>query len=1345
MTITDHLPKYPNVRQVLPGDPSTDLLNPYMDEGFYSSLYHKKEFYDQRLEANEPFPTEKGVALKAQKIIARFLSSRTPYDALLVIHEMGTGKTCSAIAAIEQIKGETDSQYKGAYIFAKGRSLLNNFVTELRDKCTAGQYVPLDVKEEDTLKMTIRTRKLIGEYYNVSIGSGRPTTFETFSTHLSGLTDADIVEMYSNYILVIDEVHNLRIKDVTTEDVAAGVGAGIGMYAQFHRMLHLVKNTKVILLSGTPMKDSPAEIASVLNLINPMNRQLPTSEQFLTRFFDQTSENSYTIRPEMIDVLKTYSRGRVSYLQAMKVTTVTIGVPPNISERSYEVPKVYVGETMGTLKHFKVDPVVMSKHQTNGYTTAMAQDTSGEAGVYIGSRQASLFVFPDGSCGQPKIRKGKSMVADKTRGFAKFVLKKRAGKKIGKKKDNSVSTYSLSPEMIELIKGNDDEETLKNLRKYSAKYARVIGDIINSPRKKAFVYCEFVQGSGCILFAEILKLFSFSAANADSNKMSDGKRYALLTNMTSTPSQIGSLIKLFNSPDNTYGEKIKVIIGSRLISEGVSFSEIQKEYIMTPWFNYSETDQAIARGYRLGSHRVLIGRGEDPHVDIYQTVCIPRTSKNKVTPISVDLYMYEISEDKDVSIRGVLRVMQESAVDCGLTYFRNIGVVDGSRDCNYTTCEYECDGLNMDEVRNGLDEEDLDTSTYNIYYADSRSSTLRRRIDNLFKKHTELTSDTIVEYFDGDYSENEIRNALKMLTNRIGESLNYTDYVQTYSRTSVRAIQIAVEDMFRTHFRIGWENIIDDLPEYSEFEIKTALKNLIDGSVVIKNRYGFNSYLREHKNIFFLVDSLSVGSDPFSEYYARVPNLVNTNTFTEDLLEVQKKLLPKYIETLCKATTQVVFNRMIKSVPVDVQEAMIEQAIVVERERKRGNKVKGSKKTARFLLDYFASYIHDLGKDRWVSNLLADEDTVRCLDKKWTDCDDADAGALATRIEDRRSVLESNPYGYYGKYNPATDTFSIVNVHAQKEAEKKTRDKRVTVLTKLVTDNKMTQIDMDAEIATLDRDFRDVFPGKACAKGWPLPHLLHLALNVLKFDVPDDYRPNDRTAELRALVHGRVSLVKAYSMDPTADIETLDKTELRKALYWSDRKKGQTVKPLCVEIERWMRSHEWRGESMLIPDNQAGVSGGHVKKAKTVVEAHAWRMEKYRPTGANRELFTRHVKDIEKLVSSVLGVTYRVNTKSPTEVWSLVFMRKKLVAVLIIEPSGRCKICCVQPSYTRRLGMAESAIKFSLTDTCVVKKPSVVVKNTDKIYKKLLKTYIKYGFEMSTNNGTQTILQYPCV
>ena len=46
--------------------------------------------------------------------------------------------------------------------------------------------------------------------------------------------------------------------------------------------------------------------------------------------------------------------------------------------------------------------------------------------------------------------------------------------------------------------------------------------------------------------------------------------------------------------------------------------------------------------------------------------------------------------------------------------------------------------------------------------------------------------------------------------------------------------------------------------DYNEFEIITALRKIIIDSILIINMYGFPSYLKEDKDIYFLIENLSL-------------------------------------------------------------------------------------------------------------------------------------------------------------------------------------------------------------------------------------------------------------------------------------------------------------------------------------------------------------------------------------------------------------------------------------------------------------------------------------------------------
>jgi hypothetical protein len=162
--------------------------------------------------------------------------------------EMGTGKTCTAIGAIEQLRYEKNSHIKGALIFAKGSRLLKNFIQELLFTCTDGRYVPDNFLSLTDLEKVRRVRKITSEFYSFF-------TFEKFAKILTKLSDRDIIDRFSNNVIVIDEIHNIREKVVKqTKDSDFFKKDSFYVYKQFHRMLHLIKYSKILLMSGTVMK-----------------------------------------------------------------------------------------------------------------------------------------------------------------------------------------------------------------------------------------------------------------------------------------------------------------------------------------------------------------------------------------------------------------------------------------------------------------------------------------------------------------------------------------------------------------------------------------------------------------------------------------------------------------------------------------------------------------------------------------------------------------------------------------------------------------------------------------------------------------------------------------------------------------------------------------------------------------------------------------------------------------------------------------------------------------------------------------------------------------------------------
>ena len=680
MEIEDFLPRYPNIQKV-----ENNLFNPYNREEFRDIISSKKEFVDLKLPSVETLPDRPGEMFNHQEMIARFLSSNTPYNELLLYHEMGTGKTCTAIACIEQLRKENNN-IQQAYVFARGTGLLKNFVEELLFKCTGGQYIPDNYHRLKPIEKTHRIKKKTDEFYTFE-------TFERFAKLLAKHSDDFIRDKFSNSVIVIDEIHNIRLATDKEADE-------LDIYRQFNRFLHIIENRKILLMSGTPMKDQPAEIASVMNLILPKELQFDT-QTFTENYFEKdgtTFKNG--MQKEFIDRIS----GRISYLKSM------------ISD----VKKVFMGETAGSLKHFRVWKTDMSDFQESAYKLAVKRDES-ERSISIHARQASLFVFPDGTYG--------------SEGFNKYVKKVKIQRQY---------KYILDRSFVR------DITSVDSLRRYSCKYAELVGILENSG--KTFVYCEYVGGSGSILLGLILQQFGYSLATG--TERSHGKRYSIVTNLTSNPKQIEKTIEQFNSNANKSGEIVSVIIGSRVISEGFSLKGVKTEVILTPHWNYSETAQAIARGWRVGSHSNTTDVKE---LSVYQIVAIPKTGK------SIDLQMYEISERKDMRMKAIENAIKISAFDCYLNRDRNyISGYDGMRECDYTACNYKCMAKPL---------ADIDVVTFNAYYARDDELVVKFLRDHFL--HNFFIE---IEELQNEFKNNTLVQLLKTIRNHVENNTLFMDW-----------------------------------------------------------------------------------------------------------------------------------------------------------------------------------------------------------------------------------------------------------------------------------------------------------------------------------------------------------------------------------------------------------------------------------------------------------------------------------------------------------------------------------------------------------------------------------------
>jgi len=197
------------------------------------------------------------------------------------------------------------------------------------------------------------------------------------------------------------------------------------------------------------------------------------------------------------------------------------------------------------------------------------------------------------------------------------------------------------------------KEITKRLHKYSTKFNIILHKL--QKRGKAFIYSAFKELSGLKSLVRVLEEMGYK------NYVYHGagrKRFAIWSGDENQYIK-EEIREVYNRSNNLYGEKLKIILGSPSIKEGVSLKAVQYVHILEPYWNQSRLDQVIGRASRFCSHKDLPEEKRLVHVYIYIAV----HDREEET---VDEYIKKLSEDKNKIIKDFEKAIKESAIDCKL-------------------------------------------------------------------------------------------------------------------------------------------------------------------------------------------------------------------------------------------------------------------------------------------------------------------------------------------------------------------------------------------------------------------------------------------------------------------------------------------------------------------------------------------------------------------------------------------------------------------------------------------------------------------------------------------------------
>ena len=826
-----------NRQNFIESEDNSNLYPNIIDPNFTKKLTKKKEFLDTKLYSKKHLienleeeadklcnPNFEFELEPHQMFIKNFMSFQTPYNSLLVFHGLGTGKTCSAIGVAEEMR----TYYKQLGINKKilivaTPNVQKNFELQLFDKrklkninglwnikaCSGSKFIkeinPMNVKNLSEEKVLKQIKKIIKRSYEF-IG------YIEFANQINRVvqdkTDKSkmarkIKEKFSDRLIIIDEVHNIRTQDNSAGDENQKSRRTI---KNFLDLVTYADNMKLLLLTATPMFNNAEEIIWLTNLMNLNDKRFPI------KIGDVFKKGNFVEggRELLINKLTGY----VSYLSGENPFTFPYRIFPkyanspesllNLQETEWNYPTKQINNGNITdsnkIKYLDLFMTDLSPEQQQIYDFIVKMLKKKHA-VLNQEKSGIPYTIVDGPLQSLNISYPHEKLIDNPdldENIVKYFYGKNGLERIMQytksKKKNFRYVKSIQDKFGRIFSSEGGENS--PLRKYSSKMYSIIKRIKKS-EGIVIIYSNYIDG-GCVPMALALEeagitrygnTSSLFKSPPVSNFKVNGEnaKYIMITGDKDLSPRTETELAAATSSLNTNGEKVKVVIISRAGSEGLDFKNIRQIHILEPWYNLNRIDQIIGRGVRNKSHCSLPFTKRTVEIFLYGT----KLSDPSIE--AIDLYVYRKAEHKSIKIGKITRLLKENSIDCilnktqqefnadvmnknvELTLSNNnvinfdVGHKSNSIICDFMNCDYSCFPNDED-----LDSLEPNTLTYNKNFIVMNLEKILQRIRNLFKEHYIYDKEVLIKSIEVTgkrYSREQIDVALDTLINDKSEIL----------------------------------------------------------------------------------------------------------------------------------------------------------------------------------------------------------------------------------------------------------------------------------------------------------------------------------------------------------------------------------------------------------------------------------------------------------------------------------------------------------------------------------------------------------------------------------------------
>ena len=781
------------------------------DKNFQSKIYKKREFYYHKIPETEQLKsyddikryrddacTGKLKLYSHQSFLSNLIHPSTPYKGLLIFHGTGTGKTGTAISIAENFKSMVSKYNTKIMILVPGPLLKENWKNEIMkfsNLNTVNMNQNLSLEEEQKIKnermkelmyfykiVTHRKfyKKVLGEKIkdfvdeDEQVKKYRKTEEGDFERDVS----SDRLENLDNTILIVDEVHNFTGNEH---------GEALKM------IIKKSKNLRLLLLSATPMKNLGTDIIEILNYLRPINDQIKKEKIFNLNNFSHLIDFKEGGR----EYFENMCNGYVSYYR---------GANPLLFAIRNEI-----GEIPEGLIFTKCIRCKMEKFQQETYNLVskiniddkLERSTTSVANIAIPVLSKDKLSII-GSKGEEGVNIAISNLRNNKTEYLNKLNKMFFGDKI-----TNIEEILYESKNTDNITGLIYKK--EYLKQFSTKFYEVLDNIDKKVESKKgsstiFIYSNLVK-VGIEVFQEILLQNGFLEFREDQNyKLNENvvdyktgikysnffKEYpdreffpATFIKITGKSDDIEEelpevkkkiLDDYFNNIENIEGKFIKVILGSKVMNEGITLENVSQVHILDVYYNFGRVEQVIGRAIRQCKHyNVTSEKNPFPKVDIYKYVV--RLEKG----LSSEENLYRKAELKYLLVKKIERSLKRVSVDCAINYNGNVFKDDIEKNkncikpkigedksknvkfcdvqCDFTDCDYECYDKNINlkyydknsKLFKKINKLDLDYTTFTDLLAKNEINFAKDKIKQLFKKKYVYTLDEILKIIKNNY------------------------------------------------------------------------------------------------------------------------------------------------------------------------------------------------------------------------------------------------------------------------------------------------------------------------------------------------------------------------------------------------------------------------------------------------------------------------------------------------------------------------------------------------------------------------------------------------------------------